>query len=198
MPEAIDAAVDRLRGKVERVTDQHHHRPVGVAPEPGTWRHGNLPSPRSSHYQRPVEERELVRHKTYAPDRLSLDEALWDLALLDFDFFLFTETSTGISCVVQRTAGDEVVLHGLADRPADQAALARPSLTFSDRPVPVLRTSEAIELLETSGEPFELYENAWTGCRNVVYHRYDGHYGLITPASDEPPSEERLVHEGHS
>ena len=93
--------------------------------------------------------------------------------------------------------GAGVLLHGLTDHPEARAALARPGVTFSDRPVPELATSGAIALLEASGERFELYTNLFTGDRNLVYHRYDGHYGVITPARDLPPNEERLVHEGH-
>jgi hypothetical protein len=171
-----------------------------MTPEPGHWRHGNQPALREPWYDRPPEEREVVRHKSFAPDRLSLDDALWDLGLLDYDFFLFVEQGSGIDCVVERGDGDESVVHGLADRPDVRARLERPDVAFDDRPVSVLRTTEAIALLDNSGERFELFENPRSGRRNVVYRRYDGHYGLITPPSpttrEPPPSEERLIHEG--
>jgi hypothetical protein len=68
-----------------------------------------------------------------------------------------------------------------------------------DRPVPRLGVAAALDLLDASGERFELFQNARTGRRNVVYRRHDGHYGLITPpppAPEPPPSEERVIHEG--
>lgn len=185
MPEAIDAAVDRLRAKFERLSDRYRHQPVGVTPSPGHWRHGNLPSPHAPYFEREPEEREIVRHKSFAPGRLGIDEALWDLALLDYDFFLFVEASTGADCVAERTEGDDVVVHGLADRPEAQATLARPGVVFSARPVPVLATSGAIALLDGSGERFEVFVNERSGRCNIVYRRYDGHYGLITPPVDD-------------
>jgi hypothetical protein len=41
--------------------------------------------------------------------------------------------------------------------------------------------SEAIGLIDLAAEPFVFFANATTGRGNVVYRRYDGHYGLITP-----------------
>jgi hypothetical protein len=42
--------------------------------------------------------------------------------------------------------------------------------------------SEAEERLDASHEPFVFFVNVDSGRGNVVYRRYDGHYGLITPA----------------
>jgi Sigma 54 modulation/S30EA ribosomal protein C terminus len=38
-------------------------------------------------------------------------------------------------------------------------------------------------LLEASGQPFLFFVDAETGRGNVLYHRYDGHYGLIVPSA---------------
>jgi hypothetical protein len=40
----------------------------------------------------------------------------------------------------------------------------------------------AIARLEAAGQPFLFFVNAETGRGNLIYHRYDGHYGLIGPA----------------
>ena len=69
----------------------------------------------------------MIRHKSYAPGRLTPDEAAADAELLDYDFHLFTEKSTGQDSV--------------------------------------------------------FFVNAETGRGNVIYRRYDGHYGLITPVT---------------
>ncbi len=47
-------------------------------------------------------------------------------------------------------------------------------------PAPVLTLDEAIEHLDTGGERHVFFANATTGRGNVLYRRYDGHYGLIT------------------
>jgi hypothetical protein len=41
---------------------------------------------------------------------------------------------------------------------------------------------QATQRLDDGGEPFVFFANAMTGRGNVVYRRYDGNYGLITPA----------------
>jgi hypothetical protein len=43
--------------------------------------------------------------------------------------------------------------------------------------------ARAIDRLELSGEPFAFFRDPGSGRGHVVYHRYDGHYGLITPAA---------------
>ncbi len=215
MPEAVDVAVERLRANLGRLADRHRHSAEGTAPTPGHWRHGNRPPAPAPWLERHRDEREVVRHKSFVPARLGLDDALWDLELLGYDFLLFTEQSSGTDCVLAHPvhpahpahpAGPgigsvvaPVELHGMADRPELRARLARPGLVAVERPVPRLGVTDALDLLDTSGERFELFENARTGRRNVVYRRHDGHYGLITPprpAPEPPPSEERMIHEG--
>ncbi len=205
MPEAVDEVVERLRAKLGRLADRHRRSPEGAAPAEGQWRHGNRPSAPAPWIERPRDEREVVRHKSFAPARLTIDDALWDLDLLGYDFLLFTEQSSGIDCALAHsgadTPGAAVELHGLADRPDLRERLARPGVTALERPVPRLTVTGALDLLDTGGARFELFENARTGRRNVVYRRHDGHYGLITPPSpapEPPPSEERMVHEGRS
>ncbi|MEZ5407902.1 MAG: sigma 54 modulation/S30EA ribosomal C-terminal domain-containing protein [Acidimicrobiales bacterium] len=211
MPEAVDQVVERLRASLGRLADRRRHSPEGATPAPGHWRHGNRPSAPTPWIDLPPDEREVVRHKSFAPARLALDDALWDLDLLGYDFLLFTEQSSGIDCVLAHTplvgaaaaapGTPAVELHGLAHRPDLQERLARPDVVAVDRPVPRLSVADALDLLDTGGERFALFENARTGRRNVVYRRHDGHYGLITPpgpAPEPPPSEERLIHEGAS
>ncbi|MER5635531.1 sigma 54 modulation/S30EA ribosomal C-terminal domain-containing protein [Kitasatospora sp. NPDC002227] len=45
----------------------------------------------------------------------------------------------------------------------------------------VLAVGEAVKGLELGGWPSVFITDAATGRGNVLYHRYDGHYGLITP-----------------
>ena len=119
------------------------------------------------------------RHKTPAPVELTIDEAAWDMHMLDYDFFIFRELGSGRDtllwlapaglCLQQvGRVADELDL-GVTDAKVDSTAAAR------------LSVREAIERLEAIGEQFVFFENATTGRGNVLYHRYDGHYGVITP-----------------
>jgi hypothetical protein len=42
---------------------------------------------------------------------------------------------------------------------------------------------DAIAILDLGDEPFVFFLDEQTGDGSVVYRRYDGHYGLITPAA---------------
>ena len=48
---------------------------------------------------------------------------------------------------------------------------------------PVLDLDQAVERLNSSDEPFLFFEDAATGRGEILYHRYDGHHGLITPSA---------------
>jgi hypothetical protein len=54
-------------------------------------------------------------------------------------------------------------------------------LVLSNQRPPELTLAEAEERLDTSNEPFVFFVHPDTHRGNVVYRRYDGHYGLITP-----------------
>jgi hypothetical protein len=41
---------------------------------------------------------------------------------------------------------------------------------------------EAVERLESGGEPYVFFVDSTTARGAVVYHRYDGHWGLVTAA----------------
>jgi hypothetical protein len=162
MRETIDLLEERLRRRLEILAEQRQHarHETGLA-EPGEWRHGSLPTQRPAYFLRPPEERELLRHKTYEYSALTPKEAALDLELLDYDFHLFRNADTGGDCVVHR-------------RPDGTLALLETA--------PEESVEQAIERLEATGEPFVFFEDRQSGRGNVLYHRYDGHYGLITPA----------------
>lgn len=49
-------------------------------------------------------------------------------------------------------------------------------------PAARLTVTEAEERLEAFRQPFLFFVNSQTGRGNLIYHRYDGHYGLVEPA----------------
>lgn len=181
MREAIDLLERRLRRQLEQLADYRlrRRRQSGVAEE-GEWRHGAVPTRRPDYYPRPPDERELVRNKSYAPIPMTPEEAALELELLDYDFFLFTSADTGGDSLLYRRTDGRLAL--LTDGEPGQAPIDQPE----DRPPPAaLSLDDAVERLNISGERFLFFIDADSGRGNVLYHRYDGHYGLIVPAEEE-------------
>jgi ribosome-associated translation inhibitor RaiA len=181
MHKAIDLLQDRLTARLARL-DEHWEARRGRMPaaEPHEWRHGNEPTHRRDYYPRPVEERRIVRHKSFALSRETPDEAAFDMEAMDYDFQLFTDAGSGEDSVLYRTAPDNYRLAQLHPRPDLLGPVAVP-LTVSEIPAPRLSTAEAENRLDITGFPFVFFADEATGRGNILYHRYDGHYGLITP-----------------
>jgi Sigma 54 modulation/S30EA ribosomal protein C terminus len=182
MREAVEHACGRLRTRLERAARNWEAirggRPV---PGPGEWRHQSLRAARLPYFPRPAGERTVVRHKSYALARETPDEAAVEAELLDYDFHLFTEKSTGEDSVIWRTADGWRV--ALAHPRAGRLGPVDPSVTVSTTRAPRLSVAEAAARLEAPGQPFLFFIDAGTGRGNLIYHRYDGHYGLVVPAS---------------
>ena len=180
--EAVEHAGDRMRIRLERAARNwaaiRGGQPVAEA---GEWRHGSLPARRLPYFPRPPQERKVLRHKSYALARQTPDEAVAEAEVLDYSFHLFTEKSTGEDSVVYR-AGDGYRL-ALAHARTRRLGPVGPSITISKMPAPRLTLTEATARLETAGQSFLFFVNPQTGRGNLLYHRYDGHYGLIEPGS---------------
>jgi hypothetical protein len=184
MREAADLLQRRLSDKLDqRAQRRDDLRSRGIASRPGEWRHGDLPAHRPEYYDRPPEERQLVRHKTFAIDELTVDEAAFDMEQLDYDFHLFRDLATGEDAVLERHGKDAYRLTRLHPTPVESVATAI-DVTVADSTPSVLTVQEAIERLDAGGEPFVFFANAVSGRGNVVYRRYDGHDGLITAAEE--------------
>jgi hypothetical protein len=179
--EAAERACDRVRIRLERAARNwaaiRGTRPVM---QPGEWRHQSLPSVPLPYYPRPPQDRAVMRRTSYAPVHKTPDEAVADAELLGYDFHLFTEKSTGEDSVVYR-AGDGYRLT-LAHQRARRLGPVSPSINVSTTPAPRLTVGGATNRLEAAEQTFLFFVNSLTGRGNLIYHRYDGHYGLIEPA----------------
>lgn len=179
MLEAIDLLQEHLRDKIQHRNARREalQRWSGQA-EVREWRHGDVASKRPEYFDRPVDERKLVRLKSFATEELTPDEAIFDMEQLGYDFYLFRDLASGIDCVVERGTKDQYLLTPLEAFGADIGPNAYRIETSMLTP-PRLSVNEAIERLNISGEPFVFFRNAATLDGNVCYHRYDGNYGLI-------------------
>jgi ribosome-associated translation inhibitor RaiA len=180
MREAVNRMSDRLRIQLERAARNWAATRGGKpVPLPHEWRHQSLPSPRTPYFPRPPEERKIIRHKAYGLARQSPEEASTELELLDYDFYLFTERATGQDSVLYRTA-DGYRLAQVRPRPGGLGPV-HAAVTVSEHPAPRLTLAAATARLEALGQPFLFFVNSQTRRGNLIYHRYDGDYGVITP-----------------
>jgi ribosome-associated translation inhibitor RaiA len=181
-------AVDLLTGRLQRrLADANEHWEArrGGRPGPGQWRHISESARRPDHFPRPVEDREIIRHTSFALPWESPDEAAFEMDSMDYDFHLFTDSGTGMDSVIYRAGPTGLRMAHTTSFP-EQGPSAVP-LTISQVSAPVLSTGQAAERLEALGLPFVFFVDPTAGRANVLYHRYDGHYGLITPADSPGP-----------
>jgi ribosome-associated translation inhibitor RaiA len=180
MLEAIDLLEARLRNRLERFAhhaESEHLRHRGR--DEHEWRHGDREASRPPYFPRPVDERELVRIKTFAVAAMTPDEAVVDLELLDHDFYLFENLETGEDNVVVRSPSGYELLEPAAT--CSLAETAAPIEHSAARP-PTLTTDEAVEALELGGLRALFFVDRDDARGRVLYRRYDGHYGLVGPA----------------
>lgn len=179
MRAAIEHMAARLRVRLGRsARNWAARRGTLPVPEPGEWRHQSIPAHRPGYFPRPAAARAVIGRPGYAPRSLTPEEAVAELDLLDYDFHLFTERSTGQDSVLYRV-GDRYRLAQARPEP-DRLGPLSAAITLSEHRAPVLTLAEAIGRLEWLGQPFVFFVNPETGRASLLYHRYDGHYGLVS------------------
>ena len=183
MREAIDLLESRLRRRLAHLADrarsqQLRHRDA----RPGEWRHGDPPTQRPEYFDRSPDEREIVRHKTFVLAAETPDDAASDLELLDHDFLLFRNGETAEDNVLHRLRSGGYALIE-PTKHADQLESCVAPITSSSHVPGRMSLTDATGLLDLGAEPFVFFIDSRTGRGNVVYRRYDGHYGVVAPAS---------------
>jgi hypothetical protein len=180
--EAVDLLRDRLRDRLARQSPRWEAR-RGKRPsdEENEWRHTSEPAQRPPYFPRPAEDRQVIRHKSFTPRRVRPEEAAWEMDQLDYNFHLFTDTETGRDAVISRggPTGYQMKRSDAGPEPNETSL----PLTLDSKPAPRLSLDEARDRLDLADEPFVFFVDATSKQGAVLYHRYDGHYGLITPAT---------------
>lgn len=181
--EAIDALDSRLRERLEQAAHREEAKHLRLRrDEENEWRHGQYSHPRPQYFPRPADEREIVRHKSYAFGDLTPDEAAADLELLDHDFFLFRNLETGEDNVIARSDGPGYELM----EPAATCLLAETAaeINHSEFRPAFITADEARDILDLTDRPFLFFLDPDDRRGRVLYRRYDGHYGLIVVAGE--------------
>ena len=178
--EAVDALQQRLRDRLvhgarnwEAQRDRH---PTGSGPE---WRYGTPVGDRPDWIKREPDDRTLSVHKSFEFVSATPDEAAFDMEMLDHAFVLFREETTDQDSVLYKTDDG----FGLVQLQPDPDRLPQTSLALrvSPMPAPTLTVDQAVDRLDMTGLRFVFFKSADSGRGAVIYHRYDGHLGLVTP-----------------
>lgn len=177
----------RLRRRIERRSARRHR---GAESGPGEWRHGDATATQTPYFPRPVEEREVVRYKTVAPVGSTVEEALFDLDSMDYDFYLFVDSETADDAFVSRLTADQSgtgqvelrYLSGTDQLDGGDVAGDLAGVSLVGQQAPVMELEAAEDRLDLGEDRWIFYRDAETGRGHVLYRRYDGHYGLIVPA----------------
>ena len=181
--EAIDRLEARLRRQLERTAEHWEARRGRVSgAEPHEWRRDSEPTHRPNYFPRTKDEREVVRRKSFALTKGSVDDAAHDMELLDYDFHLFTDDFTHQDSILYRGGPTGYRLAQVKPTPLVELAPHELPLTASPRPAPRLTVEQAADRLGLLDLPFLFFVDIAQNRGSVIYHRYDGHYGLITPA----------------
>jgi ribosome-associated translation inhibitor RaiA len=179
VPEAIDLMIERLRRRVDRHESRLHRvgvkRHDGVAAE-GSWQHGDVRSAPRRPQPRRDDTATVVRRKTFAAGPMTVEEAAFDLDILDHDFYLFEESDSG-------AAG----LLSLSDDGRYELAIAHNAEITLDPKMPLDRVEGPItldqqgaqRLLDSGADAFIFHRVNETEPGQVMYRRYDGDYGVV-------------------
>jgi ribosome-associated translation inhibitor RaiA len=179
MPVALELLERHLSRRMRDLADRARaERSEQGLPIPGEWRHGDLPTRRPETFPRPPSERLVVRRKTYAGGPETVEEAAWEMRLLDHEFLLFTNCASSEENVLY--VGLDDVLHVKQPAPVGEAYV-EPAIIDGD-PAPVVTEDEAIALFDLADGRFLFFVDRGSGRGALLYHRYDGHYGIVTPA----------------
>ncbi|WP_067901376.1 sigma 54 modulation/S30EA ribosomal C-terminal domain-containing protein [Nocardia vaccinii] len=130
-------------------------------------------------YLRPVRQRTVTRTKFFCLKTRTPPQIALDMALMDYTFELFRETGAATDSVLYRTSHGDYRLTRLDLRPHSVITGDLP-ISIDDAPVPELDRAEALSRLSLSAAPFLFYRDRALERGCVLYHRYDGHYGLMT------------------
>jgi Sigma 54 modulation protein / S30EA ribosomal protein. len=177
--EAVDILEERLR---RQLVDVHHRlaflrRQRRETTLPGEWRHGGIPTDRPERSPRTPEERKVVRRKMFSLGRATPESAAVEMEMLDHDFHLFIDSTTGRDAVVRRKPdGSYEMSRALDDH---EGVLEESEIEIGPTPQ-VMTLQEAMEHLSVTNEPFLFFIDVETSRGTVLYQRYDGHYGVVT------------------
>ncbi|MBG0565120.1 sigma 54 modulation/S30EA ribosomal C-terminal domain-containing protein [Actinoplanes aureus] len=179
--EAIDGAAAGLRWRLNRLGRRLAAELSGdVGLVPGGWRPVYLPAPAGLLIAR-TRPRKLVRSKSCRLAVQDPDTAAFTMELRDYPFHLFADDVTGAESLLYR--GGPTGYRLLRTVAGPEPVGTTVPLSVRAWPAPVLPVARAVESLNsTPARSFVFFSDPGTGCGRVLYRRYDGDLGLLSPS----------------
>lgn len=179
MDAAVDEMVERLQRQLRRYVDRRASAGRHPAAAPGGRPNRSRAPAGRPGVVHPDEERQIIRRKSFSFGPMSVDEAADALEDLDHDFFLFHDDDSDADAVVYwRDDGLLALIEPAWATPADERGPVHEVSRFSSS----IDLATAVAEMDAVGHRFLFFYNVDTARGNVIYRRYDGHYGLIEPA----------------
>lgn len=196
MREAADEVHDRLRDRIQRAAGRwdakRRHAP---SRRPTPQRRSAKAAITRLHDLPGGQDRQVVRHKTFTLRRQTVDEAAYEMEMLDYAFHLFVEWGTGVDSVLVRTGPARRGYRLVQLDPSPREVLrGLVPVTVSSSHAPTLSLHAATRQLEELGWQFLFFRDAIGARGCVLYRRYDGRLGWISP----PPRAGRTSTNGRS
>ena len=178
--QAIDRITAALPPALHRLTTHLSDRVGPPAFTGEQWQHNREPRPVPTYARPHRHPRGLVRHKACPLAVQNPAAAALTMDLRDYDFYLFTDDHDGQDRIVYRAGPTGYRMATVSATTATDRVADSPVVADSD-PMPSLTLPEAIRRLDTSGRAFLIFAGAATTRGEILYRRYDGHLGLVTP-----------------
>jgi len=182
--EAIDLMIQRMKRRLDRHESRLHRigtkRHDGVA-SIGSWQHGDVAdAPRHPQPRNGGEPMTVVRHKSFEFEPMTVDDAAYELEMLDHDFYLFQESTSATTAMLSRADNGRYAL-----AIAKEAAVEGLPVDYVDRmPGPVVLDQDGAQrVLETTSEPFVFFTDTHQQPGRVLYRRHDGNLGIVALAA---------------
>jgi ribosome-associated translation inhibitor RaiA len=184
MAQAVNDLAERLQQQLRRHVDRliaRKRRPAEVAE--GEWHRAAWTPPRPPRSWRAPGERVVIRRKTFALEPVDAAGAAAEMSALDHDFYLFHDAETDADSVIYRRDDGRLAVIAPQDASGPAGSGQDDVVRERSRYSGPLALDDAVSKMDALNHRFLFFIDAASGRGAVLYLRYDGHYGLIEPAT---------------